>query len=60
MISKIMLSYKDVVMRCHTDEFITLEVINYKCDNELGDLVDEGYTIKIRISSCKKAIVLIS
>jgi len=60
MISKIMLPYKDIVMRCHTDGFITSEAINYKCGNELGDLVDEGMKTKISISSCKKAIILIN
>jgi len=59
MICKIMLPYKDIVMRCHTDGFITSSAINYKCGFELGDLVDEGMKTKISISSCKKAIILI-
>ena len=58
MISKIMLPYKDIVMRCHTDGFITSEPIDYKCGSSLGDLVDEGFKTKIQISSCKKAIIL--
>ena len=59
-ISKIMYPYKETVMRCHTDGFICSErpegIIT---GMSLGDLVDEGMKTLIKISSCKKAIILI-
>ena len=59
LIAKIMLPYKNSVMRCHTDGFICSEIpIGIKTGKELGDLVDEGMKTKIQISSCKKAIIL--
>lgn len=59
-ISKIMHPYKESIMRCHTDGFICSErpegIIT---GMSLGDLVDEGMKTLIKISSCKKAIILI-
>ena len=59
-IAKIMLPFKETVMRCHTDGFICSErpegIIT---GNGLGDLVNEGKKTKIKITTCRKAIILI-
>ena len=59
-ITKIMLPFKETVMRCHTDGFICSErpegIIT---GNGLGDLVNEGKKTKIKITTCRKAIILI-
>jgi hypothetical protein len=55
MISNIMLPYKDIIVKSHTDSLISsIYPKDIKIGNEIGDLVYEGYCSNIIIKSNAK------
>ena len=47
----IMLPYNDLLVRCHTDGFMSTKELDIKIGDQLGDLVYEGVDM-VEIDAC--------